>query len=344
MPHPTIRIGIVGAGANTRLRHLPGLQGIEGVKIVSVANRSRQSAERVAAEFGIPRVEDDWTSLVAAPDIDAIVIGTWPYLHCRATLAALDAGKHVLCEARMAMNAEEARAMRDAARARPHLVAQVVPAPMTLRVDATVKRLLAERYMGKLLAVHVRAGGQFLDRESPLHWRQDERLSGMNVMSLGIWYEIVMRWVGPATRVIAMGRTFAAERLDETGTLRRVTIPDHLDVVAELECGAQASFQISAVTGLDDWQGVRLFGTQGTLHIVDDGLYGGRKVDSALRPIEIPPSEAGRWRVEEEFIGAIRGQEKVRLTTFDDGVRYMEFTAAVAASLNTGLATTVGET
>jgi predicted dehydrogenase len=119
----TIRIGIVGAGANTIAEHIPGLQAIGGCRIVSVCNRSRESSQRVAAQFGIPTIYDSWQELVVTPDTDAIVIGTWPYLHCRATLAALGAGKHVLCEARMAMNAQEACAMRDAARARPHLVA-----------------------------------------------------------------------------------------------------------------------------------------------------------------------------------------------------------------------------
>src|SRR6266487_6990076 len=114
----TIRIGIVGAGGNTTARHIPGLQAIDGCAIVSVCNRSRASSQRVADQFGIPTIYDSWQELVAAPDNDAIVIGTWPYLHCRATLAALAAGKHVLCEARMAMNLQEAIAMRDAARAR----------------------------------------------------------------------------------------------------------------------------------------------------------------------------------------------------------------------------------
>ncbi len=99
----TIRIGLVGAGGNTRLRHIPGLQKIAGVEIASVANRSRASSERVAQEFGIPRIHDRWTDLVNDPDIDAVMIGTWPYLHCPITLAALDAGKHVLTEARIAM-------------------------------------------------------------------------------------------------------------------------------------------------------------------------------------------------------------------------------------------------
>jgi predicted dehydrogenase len=55
----TIRVGVVGAGGNTRLHHIPKLKKIDGVEVVSVANRSRASSERVAKEFGIPRVHED---------------------------------------------------------------------------------------------------------------------------------------------------------------------------------------------------------------------------------------------------------------------------------------------
>lgn len=169
MSNETIRIGIIGAGANTTSRHIPGLQAIEDVEIVSVCNRSRASSERVAQQFGIPNIYENWQELIAAQDTQAIVIGTWPYMHCRATLAALAADKHVMCEARMAMNAQEAHAMRDAARERPHLVAQIVPSPFTLRMDNTVKRLIAEGYLGDVLAIEVRSDGTFLDRNAPLH-------------------------------------------------------------------------------------------------------------------------------------------------------------------------------
>src|SRR5215813_14247239 len=127
----TIRIGVVGAGGNTRLHHIPKLKKIAGVEIAAVANRSRASSERVAQEFGIPRVHDKWQDLVKDPGIDAVVIGTWPYMHCPITLAALDAGKHVLTEARLAMNSKEARQMLAASRARPNLITQVVPGPTT---------------------------------------------------------------------------------------------------------------------------------------------------------------------------------------------------------------------
>ena len=155
MRNETIRVGIVGAGANTRLRHIPGLKAMKGVEVVSVANRSRESGERVARKFGIPTVYDTWRELVEADDTNALCIGTWPYLHCPVTLAALENGKHVLCEARMAMNASEARAMLEAARRRPHLVAQLVPAPHTLKADRAIQALIAEGYVGDLLAVEL---------------------------------------------------------------------------------------------------------------------------------------------------------------------------------------------
>lgn len=84
-----IRIGVIGAGNNTRVRHIPGLRAIDGVEVVSVCNRSRESSQRVAEAMAIPQVYDDWRQLIAADDIDAIVIGTWPYMHREMTCAAL---------------------------------------------------------------------------------------------------------------------------------------------------------------------------------------------------------------------------------------------------------------
>jgi predicted dehydrogenase len=334
----TIKIGIVGAGANTIARHIPGLRAIDGCQIVSVSNRSRESSERVAQQHSIPTVYDSWQELVGAPDTDAIVIGTWPYMHCRVTLAALAAGKHVLCEARMAMNAREAHAMLDAAHAKPHLVAQIVPSPMTLRVDATIKRLLAEGYLGDILAIEVRDSGAFLDRDAPLQWRQDFDLSGFNVMTLGIWYEAVIRWVGEATSVMARGKTFVALRKDAGGSLRAARVPEHLDVITDMACGAQAHFQISNVAGLSGPAAVWLFGSAGTLRFSQNKLYGGRRGDAELQEIAIPDDQAGGWRVEDEFVNAIRGRETITHTSFADGVKYMEFTEAVARSMAAGAA------
>jgi predicted dehydrogenase len=194
---------------------------------------------------------------------------------------------------------------------------------------------VADGFVGDVLAVEVQAAGSgFVDRESPLHWRQDAALSGNNVLNMGIWYEAMMRWVGPARRVAAMTRVSVPRRRDATGAERDVRVPDHVDVLATLGNGACAHLRFSAVTGLAPAPEVWIFGSEGTLRLEagPGRVSGGRRGDRELREIPIPAAERIGWRVEEEFVNAIRGREKVTRTSFEDGVRYMEFTDAVARS------------
>ena len=139
-----LRLGIVGAGKIVRAEHAPRFRAIPGVELAAVANRTPESSERAAADLGVARWVPDWQALVADPDIDAVLVGAWPYLHAPVTIAALDAGKHVLTEARMAATGADARDMVRAARARPDMVAMVVPASFSLWADATIRRLLAD--------------------------------------------------------------------------------------------------------------------------------------------------------------------------------------------------------
>lgn len=334
-----IRVGIVGAGGNTRARHIPGLKAIPGVEIVAVANRTVESAERVAKEFDIPHVYPNWLELISSDDTDAILIGTWPNMHCVVTVEALECNKHVLCEARMARNANEAHMMLDAAQRHPHLVKQLVPAPFSLPYDRTIQRLIAEKFLGTLISIELRMqSGQFPDFDAPLHWRQDSDLSGFNMLTAGIWYESLMRWIGPARQVSAMAETVVSSHRREDGVMQAISIPDHLDIVARMLVGGVAHMRFSAVNGLTPRNEAWLFGSEGTLRIdiPECRLYGGRRGDKELKEIPVPPEEAGKWRVEEEFINAIRGVEKVRFTTFEDGARYMEFTEAAWRSAQTG--------
>jgi len=341
MAQNPVRVGIVGAGNNTRVMHIPRFQGIDNVEIVSICNRSRESSERVAKEFGIPKIYEDWTELVDADDTNAICIGTWPYMHCPMTLRALSKGKHVLTEARMAMDATESHAMLNSARQHPNLVTQIVPFPYTLKVDKTVINLITEGYLGNLLAVELRANQSiFPDLSRPMWWRDDRDVSGYNILVMGMWYEALMRWLGPATKVTAMTKTAIHQRKDDQGILRSVSVPDHADILCEMACGAQARLLFSNILGLAPQGGIWIFGDQGTLHldISTMELSGGQRGDEALKPITIPTELEGKWRVEEEFINAIRGEEKITHTTFEDGVKYMEFTEAVTRSAQSGRA------
>jgi predicted dehydrogenase len=330
-----IRVGFVGAGENTRVKHIPGFRRIGGVELAGVVNRSRGSSEPVAREFGIPRIFDRWEDLVADPGIDAVCIGTWPCLHCPVTVAALDAGKHVLCEARMAMNADEARRMLDASRRHPGLVAQLVPSPLMMGPDAAIHDTLRSGRLGELLAVDVHfCTGTFIDRVSPMTWRQDARVSGLNAMAMGIVVETLMRWIGPARSVAALSRVFVPRRRGADGAEAEIRVPDHLEILCEFPPDAAGHLRFSAVAGKGPSNAAWLYGSEGTL-LAD---FREQKVVFTARgaesPADLTPPKAGwaGWRVEEEFVGAIRGTEKVRLTTFEDGVRYMDFTEAVARS------------
>ena len=333
-----IRLGLIGAGKNTRDRHIPGFQDVDGVEIAAVANRSRASSQVVADQFNISAVYENWQELLEDPSIDAVSIGTWPYMHRTLTLAALEAGKHVLCEARMAATAQEAQEMLDASRQRPDLVSQIVPSPLTFKIDRLLQRKISEGYIGDIIGVSVQSlGNAFMEQGGPMHWRNDRDLSGYNILNMGIWYEAMIRWVGRATKVTAMTSINVNSRKEENGEVVDVSIPDHVSVIAELANGAMANMQFSAVTGLSSGNGVWIYGSEGTLHV--DGalnVYGGQRGDDKLQEINNPEEGRAYWRVEEEFCNTIRGQEKITRTPFEVGLHYMEFTEAVTRSAQTG--------
>ena len=340
MTDTPIRLGFIGAGRNTRDRHIPGFLKVPGVELAAVANRSRASGQRVADAFNIPAVYDAWPELLADPTIDAVCIGTWPYMHRTLTIAALDAGKHVLCEARMAADAADARAMLDCSREHPNLIAQIVPGPSTFKVDNLLRQLIGDGYLGDLLAVDAQIlTPAFIDRDAPLHWRHNRSLSGYNIMNMGIWYECLIRWTGPAVRVMAMSKVNVPARRDDAGNWQPITIPDHVDILMELANGAQGHLRVSSITGLAPGAQVWLYGSQGTLHLTPDlTVRGGQPGDRALTDIPNPPENQYAWRVEAEFISAIRGHEPITHTPFDVGLHYMEFTEAVTRSAQTGAA------
>jgi predicted dehydrogenase len=341
MAQQPLRIGLIGAGANTRTRHIPGFEALTDVEIAAVCNRRPESTAAVARAYDIPRTFERWQDLVADPGIDAIVIGTWPYLHYPIVLAALEAGKHVLTEARMSMNAAEAHRMLEAARSSPSLVTQIVPSPFGLKGHDIVLELLEAGFVGELREVHVCGlGGGLADPAAPLSWRQDVSLSGFNMLTLGILHETLLRWVPPPVRVLAQVHAFVPSRIDpQSGVRRPVGTPDSVQVLAVLENGARAVYHFSGVIPFGQRSGISLYGSEGTLFydLAIDRLWGASRrqpVDTGegLEEIPIPAEKARTWQVEADFVDAIRTGAPVRLTDFATGVRYMEFTEAVARS------------
>ena len=349
MAEQPLRIGIVGAGGIVRSRHMPGLAPISGVEVVAVANRRRDSADAFAAEFGVAKVYDDWKALVADPDIDIVWIGTTPYMHARISVAALEAGKHVFCQARMARNVAEARMMAAAAHRRPDLTAALCPPPMGMAGEVTMHRLLGtERYVGTVRQVRLAVlDGSLAGGSDDLHWRQDFDVSGYNTLTVGIYAEVLQRWVGRARNLSAHTGLYVRTRRDPaTGEYVPVQVPDSLSVVGELASGADFVYQWSGVANFAPAAELWIFGDRGTLVYTfgspsdnkDDAIRGARNGDGNLAPIEIPDSERGSWQVEADFIRAIREGGPAGLDPdFDRGLDYMEFLEAAMRSARDGV-------
>ena len=336
-----LRIGFIGAGGNTRLRHLPGFQALPGVELTVVANRSRASSARVAAEFRIAGVAADWREVVERDDVDAICIGTWPYLHAEISIAALRAGKHVLTEARMACDADEAAAMLAASRAAPTRVAQIVPAPLTLAFDDLVRTGFIHGRLGELREIEVmHTHGASADPNAPLTWRQRADLSGHNLLTLGIHYEALLRWLDDDADVVAVqAARDIAKRLDETGRMRSVDLPDAVTVLGRFRrTGTRLRLHLSAIETTEPRHEIRLHGRDGGLRIEMNTRQlwftplGGRPAPVPLAD----PSDDG-WRVEADFVASIREGRPVTRTDFTTGLRYMRFTDAVWSAAQANL-------
>ncbi|MFA6245000.1 MAG: Gfo/Idh/MocA family oxidoreductase [Candidatus Hydrogenedentales bacterium] len=338
-----LRIGFVGLGGICRQRHLPGLQRLPGIEIRAVANRTRESGERAASEFGIPIVFDSWKELVSSTEVDVVFIGTWPYLHKDISIAALKAGKHVFCQARMAMDQSEAEEMFRAA-SESNRVAGLCPVPIGLSIDATIRRLLQTDWLGGVRLVQVQShSSAFADPNTPMNWRKDHRFSGLNMHTLGMYIEVMHRWFGWTHSVSATTDIYVEARNDATGVETKVQIPDQILCNARMNAGFPVQYAFSTVS-LFESDVVWIHGANGTLkyEVGADRLLGGI-AGQPLSEIAIDDSDrydVANWAVERDFINAIREGTEYH-PDFSDGLKYMQVVQAVYDSAAEGRAITL---
>src|ERR1700724_2974249 len=327
-----LRIGIVGAGGIVRTRHLPALKRNPDVEIVAVSNSTYASSEKFCSE-GCPHATPmrNWADLLALPDLDIIWIGTPPYMHSAVTISALEAGKHVFCQARMSMDLAEAEEMLAVSKRFPELVTMLCPPPYGMRAYLLIKKLLAENSIGKPHDIRMQSfNGQYLNPEPPAHWRQKIELSGLNVLTLGIYVEVMQRWLGEIAGVFARGKILTAERRGY-----HVIVPDMWNVLCSFENGAESVLEFSGVHAGAPNDRLRIFGDRGALlydftnERVRSVKYGGREKGQ----MEVPQDLVTEWSVENDFISAVKskGRNSPR-PSFEDGVRYMRVVQAVADS------------
>ena len=296
-----VRIGIIGAGGFTRRQLLPRFIKIPGVELVAVGNRSLESSQRAAEEFEIPIALADWRDMLSNDDIDAVFVGTQPYFHAEAVVAALDAGKHVLCQTRD--GDESAGRPRDAGQgggdglAGDARTVGLVPEGPPLREAPSGHRLRGPRASGVLVLFR----GQLRRRRRAVHRRQDHRNFGaINPLHLGIDWDVLRPWFGDPRRVVAWGTAFTPERADEGGGPPvTVEMPDAITVIAEMPGGEAVTCVQSGVAHFGE-ERVEVYGDAGTLvYNRQSGLQGGRAGDAGLAELPVPDEYAESWQAEE---------------------------------------------
>src|SRR4030081_3619271 len=327
-----LRIGIVGAGNIVKTRHLPALKKNPDAEIVAVSNSTYESSEKFCKE-NCPSATPmaNWADLLAVPDLDIIWIGTPPYMHSPVTVSALEAGKHVFCQARMAMDLAEAEEMLATTKRFPELVAILCPPPYGMPADLLVKKMLAENAIGTPHAVRLQSfTGVYLNPEAPAHWRQKIEISGLNVLTLGIYVEVLQRWLGDISGVFARGKVLHL--------LRRgyeVIVRDLLNVLCSFENRAEGVLEFSGVNAFAPGDRCEIYGHRGPLvyDFATDIVQVGKVGDKEMRVVDLTPDLATEWHVEDDFIGAVKLKGRVRPhPDFEDGVRYMRVVQAVADS------------
>jgi predicted dehydrogenase len=349
----TVRVGVVGTGVIADLLHLPALRSHPRAAVAAVCGRDRARTEAVAARHGRPRAFTDYRAMVDAGGLDAVVVATPDDLHHPVTMAALEAGLHVLCEKPLAPTAELAGQMLRRAEAAGvrHMVMftmRWVPAYRYLR------GLVGAGYIGRPYQVSLRFLGGAA-RAGAYGWRFDAARGTGVLGDFGAHLvDLARLLVGEVTRVSA----HLSAPVDLRGAAgEAVALANQAAVVAlEFAGGAQGVIEVSALAHLGERrqeQHVALHGADGTLGLAlslftgETDLRGIRAGESAFQQLAVPSRLGGSaepwgfaellelFRTESVgtrlFVDAVLG-EAAEWPTFADGVRAQEVLDAAAAA------------
>lgn len=335
-----LRVGIVGCGLIGARR--ARFAAAAGDRVVAVSDLAVDRAVALARDHGA-RAEPDWRALVACPEIDAVVVATFNAALADVASAALDAGKHVLCEKPFGCNATEAlRLLETASR-----TDRVVKVGFTLRHHEAVARahaLVEEGAIGTPVAVRAaygHGGRPGYDRE----WRGDPALAGGGeLLDQGVHLVDLSRWfLGDFARVSGAVGTWVwqVEPLEDNGFALLQTADGR---VATLH------------TSWTQWRNLfrlEVLGTDGLVTVGGlGGSYGPETLVHARRRPEGGAPDERQWAFEtgelawiaewEEFAGAVRdGREP--LGSASDGYEAARLVDAIYESARSGETVRLGE-
>jgi predicted dehydrogenase len=355
-----VRVGVLGAGAWAEFAHLPGYVRDPRCELVAIADPIRERAEAFAAKFGIPHVYDAHAALIARDDIDLVDVCTPSATHFELSWAALEAGKHVLCEKPVAYDyADTLRAAELAER-----MGVKTKLGFTFRYSPAMQymaELIEQGYVGTPFIFNgYEQNSQWLDPQTPL--RQVDHLadqSEIQVSSLEGYgapiMDIAHLFMGSRfTEVVGTMKNFIPDRVVRaTGTMMRMNIDDGDIFIGHFANGGFGSIQTSFVT-VGNYPGIeaRVYGSEGALicRLVEENgicesLKGATKDQVEFRELDVPPrfyppggSREESWRslfyanLVSSFIGEILSDDLDNRGNFVDGAHVQELINAVERS------------
>lgn len=247
-----VRWGVIGTGKIGREKTIPAMQSGELCDIRAIASRELATARAAAAPLGIPQSYGSYEALLADPDIDAVYIALPNHLHVPWAIKALEAGKHVLCEKPIGLNAREAEDLLGASRQHPRL--KIMEAFMYRQHPQWLEavRLVLDGQIGTLRTVQSFFSYHNVD---PTNVRNQRAIGGGGLMDIGCYNVSLSRYLFNAEPSRVFG---IAERDPVFGT-------DTLTSGILAFASGHASFTCS--TQLCPYQRVHIFGTDGRIEL-----------------------------------------------------------------------------
>ncbi len=351
MTRDSLRIGVVGVGFGASV-HIPAFQS-EGIEVVAVCSRRQERAAETAEKFGIKNVFTDYEEMLRLDGLEAVSIATPPAFHLPMSLAALAAGKHLICEKPFALNTAEAQTIYEAARA-TNLTAVIAHEFRHSSGRAYARELIADGYIGNLRLCLMRLvfGGPRPDRTPPFAPERDlaERGGGF-LFALGSHYIDCLRsWFGEVESVSGDVRTFMPKR---KGKLR-ADADDTFTFTLNFVNGGLAQMTSSRAATFGSGSAVEIYGDAGTIFLPQDFInppshgtvLAGKLGDEKLEEIPVPERLQSfqderddrlfpfRMQVRDFLRGIEEGTSPA--PNFYDGLRCQQVLDAVRESAATG--------
>lgn len=200
-----VKVAIIGTGSISTL-HMMGYKNLENVEVVAVCDINKERVEKYAEKYNIPHVFTDYSEMLKMEEIDAVSVTTWNNAHAPVSIASLKAGKHVLCEKPLALNAKEAQDMAAASEES----GKILMVGFVRRFGDNTKALKEFIDKGDLGKVYYAKTGCIRRWGNPGGWFSDRKRSGGGpVIDLGVHIIDLVRYVvGKPKAVSVMASTF----------------------------------------------------------------------------------------------------------------------------------------